>query len=175
MATQNNQQLAWVEWIKAILIAIILAFLLRSYVFSTSIVEGESMYPALDHGERIIFNKFVYLVSEPKRGDIIIIQQGDKNYVKRIIGLPNETIELKNKALLINNIVQTNQFVDEYEILSTGEFGPLTIPDQNYFVLGDNRAISKDSRNGLGLIHRKEIIGRSEVIIYPFKNLALTR
>lgn len=165
----------WIEWGKAIVVAILLAFILRTFVFATSIVEGDSMYPALEDGERIIFNKFIYIVSEPKRGDIVIIQRPQKNYVKRIIGLPNEVIEMKDHDLFINGEKQPNSFVDEYDTMLTGNFGPIKIPENSYFVMGDNRAISLDSRNDLGLIDRSEIIGRSELVIYPFNEWEITR
>src|SRR5699024_9388655 len=165
---ESKKQNEWVEWGKAILVAIIITFILHSFVFATSIVEGESMYPALEDGERIVFNKFIYRISEPERGDIVIIQHPEKNYVKRVIGLPNETIEVRDHLLYIDGKEQTQTFVDEYESKFTGNFGPIQIPEHSYFVMGDNRAISKDSRNGLGFIDRTDIIGRSEFIIYPF-------
>ena len=83
------------KWTKAIVIAIILAFLLRTFVFATSIVEGTSMNPTLHNGERVIFNKAVYLIGSPDRGDIVIIQHPHKNYVKRIIGLPMKLSKVK--------------------------------------------------------------------------------
>lgn len=172
---QEKKGLEWVEWAKAIIIAVVLAFSLQSFVFATSIVDGESMYPALADGERIIFNKFIYLVSDPARGDIVIIQQPQKNYVKRIIGLPDETIEMENGTLYIDGIELSTNFVDDIEMELTGDFGPITIPEDTYFVMGDNRAISKDSRNGLGYIYRNEIIGRSELIVYPFSEFSITR
>lgn len=165
----------WIEWGKALLFAIILAFILRSFVFATSIVEGESMDPALEDGERIIFNKFIYIVAEPSRGDIIIIQRPHKYYVKRIIALPNETVEMSDHTLYINNVKQENSFVNKHAEMMTGDFEPTKVPDDSYFVMGDNRAISKDSRNGLGFIKRKDIIGKSEFIIYPFSEWAITR
>lgn len=165
----------WYEWIKAIVIALLLAVFIRTFIFATSVVEGDSMYPALEDGERIIFNKLIYMINEPMRGDIVIIQQPDKNYVKRIIGLPNETIEMRNHTLYINGVEQPSSFVHEYNMLLTGSFGPVKIPENSYFVMGDNRAISKDSRNGLGFIERSEIVGRSEVIIYPFDEWEITR
>lgn len=171
-AKEKNE---WFEWGKALFLAILLAFILRSFVFATSIVEGESMDPALEDGERIIFNKIVYLVSEPARGDIVIIQRPHKNYVKRIIALPNEVIEMKNHTLYIDNIEQKDSFVNKQDEMQTGDFGPIEVPENSYFVMGDNRAISKDSRNGLGFIKRKDIIGRSEFIIYPFSDWATTR
>ncbi|SET92905.1 signal peptidase I [Salinibacillus kushneri] len=163
------------EWGKAIIIAIILAFFIRSFIFATSIVEGASMYPTLENGERVVFNKAIYFVSEPDRGDIVIIQKPTKNYVKRVIGLPNDVIEVKNHSLYINGEKQTQTYLDEDAIQSTSDFEPITVPEGQYFVMGDNRSISKDSRNGLGLIKENEIIGRSELIIYPFNEFSLTR
>lgn len=165
----------WIEWGKAIFIAVILVFLLRSFVFSASIVEGESMAPTLDSGDRIIFNKFVYLIGEPKRTDIVIIQRPIKNYVKRIIALPGEVITIKDHTLYIDGEIYEQPFITEEAILHTGNFGPIEVPEDSYFVMGDNRAISKDSRNGLDFIEAEHIIGRSELIIFPFSEWAITR
>jgi len=175
LADSRNKKNEWIEWGKAIIIAIVLAFLLRTFVFATSIVEGDSMLPALEDGERIIFNKIVYILGEPSRGDIVIIQHPEKNYVKRIIGLPNETIEMRNHELYVDDVKQESSYVNEYFTKLTGNFGPITIPENNYFVMGDNRPISKDSRNGLGFISESDIIGRSELIIYPFDEWKRTR
>ncbi|WP_102027525.1 signal peptidase I [Salirhabdus sp. Marseille-P4669] len=163
------------EWGKAILIAIGLAFLIRSFVFATSVVEGASMYPTLENGERVIFNKAIYYFSEPDRGDIVIIQRPTKNYVKRVIGLPNDKVEVKDHVLYINDKKQDQDYLDSEAIEGTVDFGPVVVPKGQYFVMGDNRSISKDSRNGLGFILEDEIIGRSELIIYPFDNISLTR
>jgi len=173
--TDSKKQNEWVEWGKAIIIAVLLAILFRTFIFATSIVEGDSMYPALEDGERVVFNKIIYILSEPARGDIVIIQHPHKNYVKRVIGLPNETIEMRDHTLFIDGVKQETSFVDDYDSLLTGNFGPIQIPDESYFVMGDNRAISKDSRNGLGFIDRTDIIGRSEFIIYPFSEWEITR
>lgn len=175
VADTRRKKNEWLEWSKAIIIAILLAFLLRTFIFATSIVEGDSMLPALEDGERIIFNKIVYIVGKPDRGDIAIIQHPEKNYVKRIIGLPNETIEMRNHELYVNDVKQDSSYVDDYYTKLTGNFGPITIPEDSYFVMGDNRPISKDSRNGLGFIKRSDIIGRSEFIIYPFEDWGVTK
>lgn len=166
---------SWLDWIKAIVIAVITILILRSFVLTTSIVEGDSMSPTLEDGEKIVFNKIVYMVSEPHRGDIVIIQHSDKNYVKRIIGLPGETIEVFNHELYINEEKYDNMFVDEQNQNLTADFGPHSIPSDSYFVIGDNRAISLDSRNGLGYIKKSEVIGKSEFIIYPLDEWQITR
>ncbi|RPF52282.1 signal peptidase I [Aquisalibacillus elongatus] len=163
------------EWTKAILIAVVLAFFLRSYVFATSIVEGTSMDPTLHNGERVIFNKAVYLLDEPERGDIVIIQHPNKNYVKRIIGLPNETVEFKDHQLYIDGQPVNEPYISPEQRQETEDFGPKKVPADQYFVVGDNRDISKDSRNGLGDINEDDIIGRSEFIIFPFDQISFTR
>ncbi|PKR78457.1 signal peptidase I [Halalkalibacillus sediminis] len=163
------------EWSKAIVIALLLAFVLRSFVFATSVVEGTSMDPTLHNGERVIFNKAIYLLDEPARGEIVIIQHPNKNYVKRVIGLPNDTIEVKDYVLHINGEPIEEVYLSEEQKEGTGNFDPITVPEGKYFVMGDNRSISKDSRNGLGLIEEDDIIGRSEVIIFPFDEISLTR
>ncbi|WP_188454567.1 signal peptidase I [Virgibacillus oceani] len=172
---ETKKKNEWLEWAKAIFIAILLAFFLRTFVFATSIVEGDSMYPTLEDGERVIFNKFVYLIGEPERGDIIIIQRPIKNYVKRVIALPGETVEMKNHQLFINGEKYTETFISNEAINNTGNFGPVKVKEGKYFVMGDNRAISRDSRNGLGFINEEDIIGRSEFIIYPFDDWSMTR
>ncbi|WP_106497792.1 signal peptidase I [Lentibacillus sp. Marseille-P4043] len=172
---ETKKKNEWIEWGKAIFIAILLAFFLKTFVFATSIVEGESMVPTLEDGERVIFNKFVYLFDEPDRGDIVIIQRPIKNYVKRVIALPGETVEMQGHQLYIDGQKYNKTFVSEDAINHTGNFGPIQVPENNYFVMGDNRAISKDSRNGLGFINEDNIIGRSEIIIYPFDKWSMTR
>lgn len=173
--TENKQTNEWFEWIRAIVIAVLLAFLLRTFIMSTSVVDGDSMYPVLEDGERVLFNKIIYNLSEPARGDIVIIQHLDKNYVKRIIGLPNETIEMRGHTLYIDGEAQSTSFIRPSDERLTGDFGPIAIPENKYFVMGDNRAISYDSRHELGFIDRTEIVGRSEFIIYPFKEMEFTR
>ena len=171
MATSTKNE--WIDWIKAIVIAMIIAFFLRTFVFATSVVQGESMYPTLQDGERVIFNKFIYLIGEPERGEIVIIQRPSKNYVKRVIGLPNETIEVRDHTLYING--KSQQIGDDNNFINnTTDFGPITIPEESYFVMGDNRSISKDSRNGLGFISEEEIVGRSEFVIFPFSEVKTT-
>ncbi len=173
--TAEKDKNEWLEWAKAIIIAILLAFFLKTFIFATSIVEGESMEPTLEDGERVIFNKAVYLIGQPKRGDIIIIQRPTKNYVKRVIALPNETVEMLDHELYINGEKYKQNFINEEAIRNTGSFGPIKVPAKSYFVMGDHRAISKDSRNGLGFIAENEVIGKSEFIIFPFKEVSKTR
>ncbi|WP_132372793.1 signal peptidase I [Melghiribacillus thermohalophilus] len=163
------------EWGKAILLALGLAILLRTFVFSTSIVEGPSMFPTLENGEWVIYNKAIYFFKDPERGDIVIIRRPDKNYVKRVIGMPNETVEIKDHVLYINGKKHDQPYLTSESIMGTDDYGPVTVPEDSYLVMGDNRSISKDSRNGLGFIKESEIEGRTELVIFPFQEFELTR
>ncbi|MFD1361522.1 signal peptidase I [Lentibacillus salinarum] len=163
------------EWVKAILIALLIAFLIRSFILVTSIVDGKSMEPTLEDGEIVLFNKFTYLFNDPARGDIVIINRPRKNYVKRIIGLPGETIEVRNQTLLINGEKYEQVFMTHDAQTETGQFGPVQVPENRYFVMGDNRMLSKDSRNGLGFISEENIAGKSEFIIFPINEWSMTK
>ncbi|MFC7061389.1 signal peptidase I [Halobacillus seohaensis] len=165
----------WLEWIKAIAIAVALAFILRTFFFATSIVEGASMNPTLESGERVMFNKIIYYLDEPHYGDIVIIERPSKNYVKRVIGQPGDTVEFRENQLFVNDQAQEQTYLDDQTMSGTRDFGPVDVPEGRYFVLGDNRSISKDSRNGLGFVNEDEIIGRTELIIYPFNEISLTK
>ncbi|MGP4075029.1 signal peptidase I [Halobacillus sp. K22] len=162
------------EWIKAIVVAIALAFILRTFFFATSIVEGASMDPTLENGERVMFNKIIYYIDEPERGDIVIIEKPVKSYVKRIVGQPGDTIEIRDHTLFINGKEQNQPYLNQSAIQSTRDFSEVEVPEGHYFVMGDNRSISKDSRNGLGFVEESEIIGRTELVIYPFNEWGLT-
>src|SRR5699024_4817387 len=117
----------WFEWIKAILFAIILAFFLKAFIFATSIVEGESMEPTLHSGERVIFNKLIYIIGEPSRGDIVIIQHPLKNYVKRVIGLPGETIRMKDHVLYMDDKEYNQSFLTEESKNHNDNYDPINI------------------------------------------------
>ncbi|MYL39379.1 signal peptidase I [Halobacillus litoralis] len=172
MSEQSKSE--WLEWLKAIAVAITLAFILRTFFFATSIVEGASMDPTLQNGERVMFNKIIYYIDEPERGDIVIIERPVKSYVKRIIGLPGDTVEIRDHELYVNGEKETQEYLSEDAASATRDYGPVDVPDGKYFVMGDNRSISKDSRNGLGFIEEDEIIGRTELVIYPFNEWGLT-
>ncbi|QKY68890.1 signal peptidase I [Lentibacillus sp. CBA3610] len=172
---KSKKKNEWMGWAKTILIAVLIAFFLRSFVLVTSVVEGESMEPTLENGEIVLFNKFTYLFNEPERGDIVIINRPQKNYVKRIIALPGETIAVKNQTLYIDGEKYEQSFITETIQNYTGEIGPIQVPESSYFVMGDNRKLSKDSRNGLGFISEENIAGKSEFIIFPLNEWSMTR
>lgn len=168
----NKHEIA--SWLKSLLIAFGIALVIRVFLFSPYYVEGASMDPTLHDEEKIFVNKF----EELNRGDIVIIRGDEKNYVKRLIGFPGDELEMKNDQLYINGQQWNEDYLDENReaaegIVSklTGDFGPITVPSDHYYVMGDNRLVSLDSRNGLGFIEKERIIGVSEFVWYPFTSM----
>lgn len=158
------------DWIKAIGIAIILTVLIRTYGFVIVTVDGPSMENTLVNNERLIVTRYDYYFHDPERFDVIICRfnrEGyDDRYVKRVIGLPGETIEIKDGITYINGEAIEEPFLKETQYR---EYPATVIPEDCYFVMGDNRNDSADSRI-VGFIPRNMIIGHARYIVYPFEN-----
>lgn len=135
----------FIDWIKPFLVALVIAVIINSFIIVNAVIPTSSMEPTIDIGDRLIAFRLSYVFSEPKRGDIIIFDSNheDKLLVKRIIGLPGDIIEIKDKVLLINDVAYDETYI-KAEII--GNFGPYQVPNDKYFVLGDNRNSSRDSR-----------------------------
>ncbi|PWU68016.1 signal peptidase I [Gracilibacillus dipsosauri] len=168
------------SWLKALLIAVVIVLVCRHFLFTPSIVKGESMMPNLQDGDRIILSK----ISEIERFDEIAFEAPDSedNYVKRVIGIPGDSIEMKNDHLFINGKEYKEDYLTAYkETLPEGESltndftlynltGEETVPDGKFFVLGDNRRVSKDSRS-FGFIDEESIIGDVKMRIWPLDSI----
>lgn len=156
-----------VEWVKAIIFAVILAIFIRAFVFEMVRIEQSSMYPTLHSGDKCAVLKAGYIFGEPERGDIVIANvSSGKRYVKRVIALGGESIEIKDSTVYINGEV----FEEEYlpEGLEYEDYPLTVIPEGEYFLMGDNRPTSIDSRNGsIGFIEEKDIIGRVFLRLSP--------
>jgi signal peptidase I len=144
-------------------------FLILQTTIQSSIVDGSSMEPGLKDRQRLIVVKSAYSFKAPERGDIIIIHPPvapQNQWVKRVIGLPGDTIEVKNKTVYVNDIP-----LDEPYISERPEYvlAPYKVPDDNYFVLGDNRNESSDSHRRW-TVDRKEIVGEVWLRIWPLSN-----
>ncbi|TCS79209.1 signal peptidase I [Tepidibacillus fermentans] len=168
------------EWIKSLLIAGILAFLIHTFLFAVVIVSGSSMEPTLHNNERLIMNKIIYKTHPPERGDIVVFHATEsEDYIKRVIGLPGETIEYKNDQLYVNGkpidepyLAQERQEWQSKGLLLTKDFGPITVPADTVFVLGDNRNNSTDSRV-IGPIPMSKVVGKANIIIWPFSRISI--
>lgn len=161
------------EWVMVFVVAASLAFVVRTYLFEPVSVDGQSMMSTLNDHDFMIASKFDYLSGDPERFDIVICNYPDTDdgmyRVKRVIGLPGETIELRAGELYVDGEHVAQNF-DMYT--QTDYFGPYTVPDGCYFVMGDNRNNSKDSRNPLvGALPRKMIVGHVRAVIYPFSQM----
>jgi len=168
--TKKNE---WLEWTKAIMIAVILAVIVRTFLFTSYEVQGESMMPNVYDGERFIINKIGYGFTEPSRFDLIVFHATEsEDYIKRVIGLPGDTVAVKEDVLYINNQPVEEPFLEqkkqEYEFgFYTNDFAfPEEIPPGHVFVLGDNRPNSLDSRR-IGPVPIDQIVGKVDLRFWP--------
>lgn len=153
------------------LIVIAIVFFIALFVVSFEQVIGPSMKGTLDAGDVTIVNKLVYKFRTIKRNEIVSINQKDKIMVKRVIGLPGEHIEYKDNKLYVNgSLVLENNISVETKDFKLEDIGYETIPKDMYFVLGDNRNNSSDSRE-FGLVKKDEIIGKIVMRLYPFSKI----
>lgn len=170
------------EWIKALVSAFLLAALIRFVLFTPIVVDGESMMPTLESGERMIVNKLNYKVGDIQRFDIVVFHAPEKkDYIKRVIGVPGDTLEYKNDQLYINDKKVNETYLQDYKnkIVDGGTLtedfslldytGKKIIPKGYYFVMGDNRRNSKDSRH-IGLVSEEKIVGKASVVFWPIEN-----
>lgn len=161
--------------LKLILIVFVILFLMI-YIVSVTQVVGSSMSPTLSDGEVLILNKFNYRIFDVKRGDIISLDYEDTKYlIKRVIGLPGETVEIKNNELYINNTLYEEDYLPDdlvYPDFSLSDLGYSVIPDDMYLVLGDNREDSLDSRE-IGLIKKDEINGKIIFRLWPINKISI--
>lgn len=151
-----------VDYFSTIIIAVAVALLLNIFVFTLIQVNKTSMYPTLNDGDVVFLNKTAYWFSKPKSGDIIVFKRAESdgtkiNYVKRVIGLPGDTIEIKNGNVYRNGV----KLNEPYLIVITEDELSVTVPENKYFVMGDNRNVSLDSKSEtIGFIDISEIMGK---------------
>lgn len=157
-------------------IVVILAVLVMVYLFimSPEEVNGSSMEPNFHDGEYILTNKVAYKLGDPKRGDVIIFKSWsnkDVDYIKRVIGLPGETVELKDNAIYVNDQKVDEPYLSPGVAIFGGSFlvegQPVVVPTDMYFVMGDNRPHSSDGRE-FGPVARADIIGVVILRYWPF-------
>lgn len=145
------------------LIIIIAVLLIKAYIFTPVIVNGPSMMDTLHDKDIMILDKIGMKIGGIDRFDIVVIQTSQSKIIKRVIGLPGETIEYKDNKLYIND----KEVADPYPSQVTSDIEKQIIPNNTYYVLGDNRTDSVDSRI-LGPISKDKILGHATFIIYPF-------
>jgi signal peptidase I len=165
-------------WTRDLLIAIGLALVIIVFLYQPVKVEGTSMAPLLSDQERIFINKFVYRFEAIQRGDVVVFWyplDHSKSFIKRVIGLPGETVEIRRGIVYVNDRIVSEPYVPpQYEDLS--DFGPVRVPRDSYFVMGDHRISSNDSRV-FGPVSSRYIYGRAVFAYWPvdhFGSLSIT-
>lgn len=163
------------EILESVAIAVILAVIIRFFLFQPFYIPSGSMEPTLKPGDRIIVNKLIYRYSQPKRGDIMVFKyprDPARDFIKRTVGLPEETIEIKDSKVYINNKEIPQPFLEPG--LKFGSFGPVEVPEGSYFMMGDNRNNSEDSRVW-GTLPRENIVGKAMFIYWPLSRIGMVK
>jgi len=161
------------DWVVVIGVALLVAFLVRTFVLAHFVVDGESMDYTLHDGDRVFVNKLSYRLHDPNRGDVVVLHEIDgaaeRDLIKRVIALEGETIEIRNCEVRINGVVLDEPYLDPEVVTPTdcgGEFAVQVVPEDHVFVMGDNRGGSMDSRV-IGTIDEDDLVGRAFVVFWP--------
>lgn len=170
--TAGDRLAAWHEefwaWTKTLASAALYAVVIVTFVFQVARVEGLSMAPTLDDQDRLIVNKLIYRVSSPRRGDIVMLYyplDPDKMFVKRVIAEEDDQVRIVDGRVYVNDVPMPSDFVPtEYQ--SHDDWGPQVVPHGHYFVMGDHRNNSQDSRH-FGFVPKRYIVGKVQVRWWP--------
>ncbi|NEZ46066.1 signal peptidase I [Clostridium niameyense] len=160
------------EIIKSIVLAVIAAFLIITFVLETVSVEGHSMEPTLQNKDRLIVEKVSYYFRKPKPGDIVVIKypaDTREKFIKRVVAVAGDKVSIHNNKLYINGKEKNEPYILENYM---EDFNEVKIPSNTVFVMGDNRNHSRDSRfEDVGFVDLKLVVGRAAFRIYPFNNM----
>ena len=162
------------EWIGLVVLALVIALLIKTFLFQAFFIPSESMVPTLQVHDRVLVNKLSYKLHPVHRGDIVVFKApegsdpGIDDLVKRVIGLPGETVQAKNGHVYVDNEELPETYLPKGTI--TTPFSKVTLLPDHYWVMGDNRGNSKDSRV-FGPITKGNIVGRVFFRIWPFSRL----
>lgn len=160
------------SWIICLATAVVIALFLRFFVLEMVLVDGESMEPTLHSHQSVFIEKVTKLFGTIDRGQIIVVRYPEREgvYVKRIVGVPGDTLEVKDGALYINGNRKAEPYINTDYIDYI--MGPVTVPEDCYFVMGDNRNNSMDSHDDyIGPIPKEDVIGRAILVIWPLDEI----
>ena len=173
----SQQENFWIESIKTIGISVFLAFGIRTAVAQSFFIPSGSMEPTLDINDHLLVDKLSYHFQNPQRGDIVVFNPPEKvikeenlhdPFIKRVIGLPGEKVEVKNKRVYVNNIPLREDYIADKPKYT---WGPEIVPPNSYLVLGDNRNNSYDGHYW-GFVKRDRIIGKAVVRFWPLNRIS---
>jgi signal peptidase I len=163
------------DWGETIIVAFIMALIIRAFFLQVFWIPSSSMEPTLEIKDRIVVNKIAYHFRQPRRQEIVVFRQVNppdsikRDLIKRMIGFPGETLQVKEGLIYLNGVSleETHTMNNDYS-----DFGPVKIPADSYFVMGDNRPASADSRYW-GFLPKKNLIGPAFIRIWPLSKLGL--
>ena len=160
------------DWLISIVVAVVLAFLIRQFVVELYIVDGPSMRPTLQSQQRLVVNKFIYRFREPEKGEILVFQyprDPSRDFIKRVIAVPGDTVEIKEGRVLVNDQVLSEDYILEK---TRGDYPKSTVPQGTVFVMGDNRNNSEDSRFAdVGFVPDALIKGKAVLVFWPVADM----
>ena len=164
--------------LQAIVWVLLAAFLVRSFIAQPFVVQGRSMEPTFQHQDYLVVDKVKYRLDKPERGDIIVFKSPEdmtQNYIKRIVGLPGETVKIEDNTVSINGTRLEEDYLPDalFDESRNGTFFlEETLGEHEYFMMGDNRDHSSDSRRW-GPLPEDNIVGRALITVYPFDDFGL--
>lgn len=170
---------SWLHWLLTEVLEIIffilpVVLIFRELIFQSSLIPSPSMYPTLKKGDRLIVSRFIYKLKDPERFDIVVFKSKEitqnKQYVKRLIGLPGDILEIKRGIVYINGEQIVFKGINIQRDFSS--LNPIKIPEGHYFVMGDNRSNSLDSRY-FGFLKRKDFIGQAWFTFWPPQQIGI--
>jgi signal peptidase I len=177
-AASRSPLLMLASWIRDLVVSVFLAILVILFLYQPVKVEGTSMMPALENQERIFINKFVYRfgIVDVHRGDMVVFwfpMDPTKSYIKRVIGVPGDTVEIDNGTVIVNGQPLEEDYVlNEYR--DRQPMAPFKVQHDEYFVMGDHRSSSNDSRSW-GPVPKKYIYGKAVFVYWPLEKIGVVR
>ncbi len=166
-----------VEWVVVVVGALLIALVIKTFLLQAFFIPSSSMVSTLNIGDRVLVNKLSYDFHDVNRGDIIVFERpageadsGITDLIKRVVGLPGDTVEGQNGQVLINGEPLVEPYLDEG--VTTGDFDPIEVPEGHLFMMGDNRGDSRDSRF-FGPIEEDTIVGRAFFRVWPLGDISL--
>ena len=163
------------EFLVILIVAFALVFgFVRPFVVEAFYIPSGSMIPTLEVGDRVLTNKFIYRFEDPKRGDVVVfrsVEGGGEDLIKRVVGVPGDEISVRNGTLFVNGEAQKEPYVNR-DVPDINTYGPMRVPEDSVFVMGDNRANSRDSRF-FGPVPSENIEGEAFVTFWPPSRLGL--
>jgi signal peptidase I len=176
VAATQNAGLGLGLWIRDLLISAGVSVLIILFLYQPVRVEGTSMLPRLEDHDRLFINKFVYHITSIDRGDVVVFhypRDPEKSYIKRVIALPGDSLRIDHGQVWVNGKALAEKYVPPI-YRDTRSYASTVIPDDSYFVMGDHRSISSDSRE-FGVVERDLIYGKAVFVYWPAKDVGEVR